>query len=237
MKILAIECSSSPVSAALVCDGEILSHTFSNTKVTHSQTLFPVIESTLGNANLNFSDIDAISVSTGPGSFTGIRIGLATAKGLAQPKDLKCVGVSSLLAAAYMFLGENAIVCPVIDARCNQVYTAFFEVSGNKVDRLSDDGAVTIDELVSKVKRTSDKKIILSLDAAKTVFNSVRGQANVFTAPEMLLSQSALGVALYAQKAIENGDYTDYNGLVPVYLKLPQAERELRAKTGKEENL
>lgn len=237
MKILSIECSSAPVSAAVICDGEILSNTFSNIKVTHSQTLFPVIESTLIHANLTFDDIDAVAVSLGPGSFTGIRIGLSVAKGLAQPKNLKCVGVSSLLSSAYMFSGENAIICPVIDARCGQVYTALFEVCGESVTRITDDCAIMIDELVSSLSEIKDKKIILCCDGSKSVLKAVNGQANVCLAPETLLAQNATGVALYAQKAIEDGNYTDCNGIRPVYLKLPQAERELKDKTKKGENL
>ncbi|MBR6902497.1 MAG: tRNA (adenosine(37)-N6)-threonylcarbamoyltransferase complex dimerization subunit type 1 TsaB, partial [Clostridia bacterium] len=169
MKILAIECSAVPVSAAVICDGEVLGYAFSNVKVTHSQTLFPIIESALKSARLSTSDIDTISVATGPGSFTGIRIGISSAKGLAEPKGLKCIGVSTLLAAAYMFLGENAVICPVEDARCGQVYNALFSINGNSVERLCDDRAIMIDELVYELKSLKNNKIILCCDAAEDV--------------------------------------------------------------------
>lgn len=230
MKILSMECSAGPVSAAVICDGSILSHTFSNVKLTHSQTLFPVIQSALDAAKTDFSEIDAVSVASGPGSFTGLRIGIACAKGLAEPENLKCVGVSSLLAAAYMFLGENAVICPVIDARCGQVYNALFEVDGDNVKRLCDDRAIMTDELACELSEISGKKIILCCDAAEKVISAAQNKANVFLAPPPLRLQNAVGVGLYAARAIAAGDYTDAAWLTPLYLKLPQAQRELKAK-------
>ena len=229
MKILSIECSAQPVSAAIICDGKVLSYTFSNIKLTHSQTLFPIIESALDAAKTDFSEIDAVSVSSGPGSFTGLRIGIACAKGLSEPNNLKCVGVSSLMASAYMFLGEKAVICPVIDARCGQVYNALFEVDGDKVTRLCDDRAIMTDDLICELDKL-DKKIILCCDAAESVMNMVPHKKNIILAPPPIRLQSAVGVGLYAACAIDAGDYTDAAGLNPVYLKLPQAQRELKAK-------
>lgn len=231
MKILAIDCSGKPVSAAVLCDDKIISYTFSDINLTHSQTLFPIIESTLEAAKLKLSDIEALGVSTGPGSFTGLRIGIASIKGIAEPNNLKCVGVSTLQAAAYMFRGENAIVCPAIDARCSQVYNALFEVNGDTVTRLCDDRAIMIDELIKELKEYKDKKIVLCCDAAKTLFDMIKSD-NIRLAPPLLMFQNAVGVGLYADKAIKNGDYTDAQGLLPAYLKLPQAERELKQKKG-----
>lgn len=229
MRILAIESSTKPVSAALVDDGCILSYTFSGIKLTHSQTLFPIIKSTLAAAKTDFSDIDAIGVATGPGSFTGLRIGIACAKGLAAPGNLKCVGVSTLLAAAYVFKGENAVICPVIDARCGQVYNALFEVCGDTVNRLCDDRAVMIEDLISELESIDKgKKIILCCDAARTVLSAANGQKNTVLAPESLIAQSALGVGLCASREIAAGRYVSGEKLTPSYLKLPQAERELK---------
>ena len=237
MKILAIECSAEPVSAAVINDGSIMSFAFSNIKLTHSQTLFPLIKNVLDSAKLGFGDIDAVSVAVGPGSFTGLRIGISSAKGLAEPMGLKCAGVSSLLAAAYMFSGGDAVICPVIDARCGQVYNAIFTVSGNKVTRLCEDRALMINELAAQLKdlsKTTDKKIILCCDAAYAVFEAVKDVKNIKIAPKSLLYQTAVGVGLCAEAAINAGDYTDAGGLSPVYLKLPQAERELKAKQRKD---
>lgn len=228
MKILAIECSAGPVSAAVTEDGRIVSHSFSDIKLTHSQTLFPIIENTLAAAKMTFKDIEAIGVSTGPGSFTGLRIGIACAKGLAEPKNLKCAGVSTLLAAAYMFKGEQAVICPVLDARCRQVYNALFRVNNNTVTRLCADRAIMIDELISELKNNGDEKIILCCDAAEAVFKEIEGKDNILLAPKPLIMQNAVGTALCAQEAISAGEYVSASELTPIYLKLPQAERELR---------
>ena len=234
MKILAIECSAAPVSAAVISEGNtIVSSAFSNVKLTHSQTLFPLIKNVLDSARITFKDIDAIGVAVGPGSFTGLRIGISSAKGLAEPRDLKCAGVSSLEAAAYMFSGGDAVICPVIDARCGQVYNALFDVSENSVTRLCEDRALMIENLLGDletISRNGDRKIILCCDAANAVMTAANGIKGVKTAPVPLLYQNAAGVGLCAAKKIEEGNYVRSSGLMPVYLKLPQAERELKAK-------
>ena len=159
MKILAVECSARPVSAAVIENGNILSYAFSGINLTHSQTLFPMIENALRSAKMTFSDIEAVGVATGPGSFTGLRIGIAGAKGLAEPENLKCAGVSTLLSAAYMFIGRKAVICPCIDARCGQVYNALFKVNGDKIERLSDDRAIMIDQLKKHKKRKNSSML------------------------------------------------------------------------------
>ncbi len=234
MNILAIECSASPVSAAIINDGKIVSYAYSDIKLTHSQTLFPIIQNVLSSARLSFSDIEAVSVSTGPGSFTGLRIGIACAKGLAEPKRLKCVGVSTLLSAAYMFKGEHAVICPVIDARCSQVYCALFEVDGENITRICEDKAVMIEDLSKVLTGIDDKPIILCGDAAASVLDATNNQSNIKLATPSLMMQNAIGVGLYANKAIKENNYSDSEELMPMYLKLPQAERELKAKQEKE---
>ena len=230
MKILAIECSAKPVSAAVISDGKVIGYAFSDIKLTHSQTLFPIIKSALGAARLTFSDIDAIGVATGPGSFTGLRIGISSAKGLAEPNNLKCVGVSTLMATTYMFRGENAIICPVLDARCGQVYNALFEVNGSTVSRLCDDRTVMIDDLIKELKNINDKRIILCCDAAKSVYSTAQFKDNLTIAPAPLVLQNAIGVGYCAEAMLSSGKYSDAAEIMPVYLKLPQAERELKAK-------
>lgn len=230
MKILSIECSTVPVSAAVISDGEVLGFVSSNVKLTHSQTLFPIINSALDAAKLVVSDIDAVSVAVGPGSFTGIRIGISSAKGIAQPKGLKCVGVSTLLAAAYMFTNENAIICPAIDARCGQVYNALFCVKGGKIARICEDRAIMADELINELKNIGAQKVILCCDAAETIFKSLADKDNIILAPKPLILQNAVGVGFCAYERIKCSDYTNSAGLIPKYLKLPQAERELKEK-------
>lgn len=237
MNILSIECSASPVSAAIISEGKIVSYAFSDIKLTHSQTLFPIINNVLSAGKLTFSDIEAVAVSVGPGSFTGLRIGIASAKGLCEPKGLKCVGVSTLLAAAYMFKGEKAIICPVIDARCSQVYNALFEVSGDRIVRLCDDRAIMIDDLKRELEGIKDKKVILCCDAAESVIKAADYQNNLTIATPILKLQNAVGVGLYAEAAISENNYSDAGDITPVYLKLPQAQRELMAKQRKEDNI
>ena len=237
MKIHSIECCASPVSAAITDGERIISYAFSDVNLTHSQTLFPIIENVLSAARLEFRDIEAIGVTVGPGSFTGLRIGIASAKGLAEPRRLKCVGVSTLLAAAYAFIGEKAIICPVIDARCSQVYNALFEVNGGSVTRLCDDRALLIDDLKTELLKITDKKIILCCDAAKAVKETLEGARNVTLAVPSLRLQNAAGVGLYAGQAINEGNFCDADGLEPQYLKLPQAQRELISKQRKEESV
>lgn len=233
MKLLAIECSAKPVSAAVIEDGKVLSYAFSDINLTHSQTLFPIIKSTLDAAKITFSDIEAIGVTVGPGSFTGLRIGIAGAKGLAQPGDLKCAGVSSMLAAAYMFTGENAVICPVADARCGQVYNALFRAKNGGIERLCEDRAIMTDDLIRELKGMPDERIILCCDAAEKVL-AAAGCANVNVAAKPLIMQSAIGVGLCAEECIKKGAFTGAAELTPAYLKLPQAERELKQRKGEQ---
>ena len=129
-------------------------------------------------------------------------------------------------------MGENAIICPAIDARCGQVYNALFEVCGDTVTRLCDDRAVMIDDLVSELEAVTDKRIILCCDAAQSVANKVCGGKNVTLAPKPLILQNAIGVGLCAHKEIAEGNFVSGAELKPSYLKLPQAQRELKERNG-----
>ena len=138
--------------------GRLISECFVNAALTHSRTLMPMVDNALTQADMSFADIDALSVNVGPGSFTGIRIGVAAVKGLALSGDKPCAGVSTLLSAAYNFADDDCLVCVAMDARCNQVYTALFECSGGKVARICEDKAVPIAELEADLA-CYDKKI------------------------------------------------------------------------------
>ena len=129
-----------------------------------------------------------------------------------------------------MFLGEDAVVCPVIDARCGQVYNALFDVCGKRIKRICDDRAIMTDSLLSELKGIKDKKIILCCDAAESVYQNSRNLSNIVLAPKPLIFQNAVGVGVYADIAARSGNFTDAAGLSPTYLKLPQAQRELKAK-------
>ena len=136
MKILALECSAGPASSAIMENGVIIASEFTNVKMTHSQTLLPMVKSMLDKSGLSMKDIDAMAVSHGPGSFTGIRIGISAVKGLAAPKKLPCYAVSTLRTIAENYRNFDGIVCAVMDARCNQVYNALFKAGNGKLSRL-----------------------------------------------------------------------------------------------------
>ena len=147
MKILALECSAGPASVAIVEDNKVIGSSFINVKLTHSQTLLPMVSDLLKASRLDIGDIEGVAIAAGPGSFTGIRIGISVAKGIAAAKKLPCVPVSTLGAMAEMFRGQAAYICAVMDARCNQLYNAIFEVNGDTVNRLCEDRARMCDEL------------------------------------------------------------------------------------------
>ena len=140
MKVLSIECSAQPCSVAIMDDRKILASSFVNMKLTHSQTLLPMVENLLNAASIPLSEIEGFAISAGPGSFTGVRIGISAIKGLAAPKNIPCVGVSTLLSMAESFRDTDCIICAVMDARCNQVYNALFEIkNGETVNIVVDD--------------------------------------------------------------------------------------------------
>ena len=147
MNILALDTSASPVSAALLKDGKLMGEFYLNTKTTHSQTLMPLTEALLKTAGVKLEEIDVFAVNAGPGSFTGVRIGVATVKGLSMPLDKKCASVSTLDSMAQCMPYAGGIVCAVMDARCSQVYNALFMLDDGEIQRLTDDRAVSIDEL------------------------------------------------------------------------------------------
>ena len=147
MLILALDSSAAPASAALLEDGKILSEFYINTKQTHSQTLMPMVESVLKLTNKTLDDVTCMAVSAGPGSFTGVRIGVSCVKGLSMTRNIPCAGVSTLRAMAENARQLTGIVCAVMDARCGQVYNALFEIKNGKVIRLCEDRALTLDEL------------------------------------------------------------------------------------------
>ena len=227
MKILALECSAGPASAAVVENDVIIASDFTNVKMTHSQTLLPMVKAMLDNAGLTVADIDALAISNGPGSFTGIRIGISAVKGIAAPRRLPCYAVSTLRAIAENFKDFDGIVCAVMDARCNQVYNALFKAENGKLTRLCEDRALMISELMSELSELS-KNIIIVGDGA--VLFSEFTSDKIHIASEEKRYQTAVGVA----KASKEYEPLSPDKLMPFYLRLPQAERELKAKKEKQ---
>ncbi len=233
MKILSMECSATPASVAIIEDGKILASSFVNVMLTHSQTLMPMVQNVLSSAKLDINSIDGLAIGNGPGSFTGVRIGISAIKGIAAPKNLPCVAVSTLRAMAENYIGTDCYVCAVMDARCNQVYNAIFEIKNNEVIRLCDDRALMCDELAEELKGNylnTDKNIIITGDGTDIFFPFVEDLNNVRKASPHLRYQNAVSVGLVATESFKKNEVLSADSLLPFYLRLPQAERELKAK-------
>lgn len=236
MKILSIECSALPCSVAIIEDDKIIASSFICEKLTHSQTLMPMIESVLDSSNLSINDIDGFALSHGPGSFTGIRIGISAVKGLAQATKKRCVGISTLRAIAENYNDTNAIICCVMDARCNQVYNALFKSENGALTRICDDRAILCDELANEInEKYKNENVIIVGDGSDVFYPFVKEFENIAISDMERRYQNAVGVALSAVKSFSSGKTLSPNDLLPVYLRLPQAERELKLK--KEQSL
>ena len=230
MLILAFESSARAASVALVEDGRLISQYSQCSGLTHSRTLLPMAEDMLKNAELSLDKVDLFAVAHGPGSFTGIRIGVSTVKGLAWAADKPCVGVSTLEAMAWHGLAAGGLVCPVMDARRSQVYNALFKVENGKPVRLCEDRPIALSQLAEELRALNAPAFLIG-DGAELAEKYLREQAIPCTvAPENLRWQSAWGVAMAAMdKTPGNAD-----ALLPVYLRLSQAERERQERLAKE---
>lgn len=232
MTYAAFECSAKPASVALMRDGRLLGEFFCNVAVTHSQTLLPMFDALLESTGVDIGDIDGYCIAAGPGSFTGVRIGISAVKGLAAPKNVPTVGVSTLAAIAQGVLPYSGPVAAVMDARCDQFYTALFFCDGKKIMRISEDMALSRAELCGKITEVSakyDKKVLLAGDGAAVYFSEQ--DENVVLCPENSRYQSARGVLAAAAESFAAGETVSAAQLQPIYLRLPQAERELKKKT------
>lgn len=232
MKILAVDTSATAASVAVAEENKLIGEFSINTALTHSQTLMPMVDELLKNTGLSVNDIDAVAVNAGPGSFTGVRIGVAAVKGIAFPKNLPCVSVSTLESMAYNMLGNDCIVCSVMDARCSQVYNALFRVKGCSVTRMTDDRALSLTDLKNEL-RNINEKVVLVGDGA-VLCSKFLGEEleNIMLAPFNNRIQTASSVAYAAFEKINNGETVKADELMPVYLRLPQAQRELNKKLG-----
>ncbi len=231
--ILAVDTSATPVSCALLQDERVLASYYSHSGQTHSQTLMPMIEHMLRLSGLTVARLDAVAVNAGPGSFTGVRIGVSTVKGLAFADEIPCIAVSTLEAMAEPLrtLPLEGLVCCVMDARCRQVYTASFDLSADGgLTRQTPDEAIAVEELKNRLKNVK-KSVILVGDGAKMCYTMLKEEIpTLFLAPTALRFQSAVGTALAAGRKLLSGETISAAALMPAYLRLPQAERELRAR-------
>ena len=234
MKILAFETSAKAASVALVDNGKLLGESYQNTGLTHSQTLMVMAEELLKSCNLSVRDVEAVAVAAGPGSFTGVRIGVAAAKGFAWGGELPCYGVSTLEAMALSLGAWDGYVVPAMDARRNQVYTAIFRAEKGVLSRVEEDMAISLEELKEKIKNFSEPVFLVG-DGAVLCYNTLLEEVpGLVLPPEHRMHQRATGVALAAQAMADAGDPGNGGSLTPNYLRLSQAERERLGKQIKE---
>lgn len=224
MLILAFESSAKAGSAALMRDEKLLAEYVQNGGQTHSRTLMKMADDMLANCDLTPQDVDAVACAAGPGSFTGVRIGLSAAKGFAWAGELPCYGVSTLEAMAYGVLPFEGIICCAMDARRSQVYNALFRSDGETLIRLTEDRAISIEELRADLSNLHEKKILVG-DGAELCYNTLK-DVELRLAPEHLRHQRASGVAICAVHMAQSGENGDGSALTPNYLRLSQAERE-----------
>ena len=224
MKILALESSAVSASVALVEDEKLIAQSFQNCGLTHSRTLLPMTEALLANCGVTLNDVDVIAVAHGPGSFTGVRIGAATVKGLALGADKPCVGVSTLEAMAWGARALGGDLCCVMDARAGQVYNALFTVEGETVRRLCDDRAIKLTELGEEI---GEAPYFLVGDGANLCYNTLKDKClGLRLAPPELRYATGFGVAAAALPLVRAGQTCSPQELDAFYLRRPQAERE-----------
>lgn len=226
--ILALESSAVAASVAL-CRGEtLLAQSFQCSGHTHSQTLLPMAEEVLRAGGVALSEVDLIAVAHGPGSFTGLRIGVAAAQGLAWGAEKPCVGCSTLEAMAWNLAGLSGEVCAVMDARRQQVYNARFRVDGqNPPERLTPDRAISLEDLIAELRQSQTTPILLVGDGAGLCWEAFqKAGVSARMAPPNLRLQNAWGVARLALEKARAGQVGTPSQLQPVYHRLSQAERE-----------
>lgn len=234
MKILGIESAAMTASAALLKDDAIVCEYTTNFKKTHSQTLLPMIRSVMEITETAAKDVDVFAVSEGPGSFTGLRIGAATVKGLAYAADKPVVGVPTLAAMAYACHGSQYVLCPMMDARRTEVYTALYRFDGEAFICLKESCCLPVREIVAEAEacaaETGSRVLYLGdgADVYKELILSTAAAAPVF-APAHMKSPRASAVAEYGRVLFEQGKAVSAFEFEPVYLKKSQAEQEREA--------
>ena len=219
--ILSLDSSAVTASVALTDGDRVIKSEFVNSGLTHSETLLPMVKRVMGDNE--FSSLDAVAITAGPGSFTGVRIGVATVKGIAFAGNIPCYGVSTLEAIAYNFVDENCVVCAVMDARRMQFYNAIFKVENSIVSRITPDRAISIDDLREELKQYDS--VIIAGDGAALCSQNI-ALDNCKIAADDKIYQNALSVA----KCVKNKKAIAPSALMPVYLRQSQAERELKLK-------
>lgn len=232
MRILALETAAKAVSAAMTEDGKVLASAYQDTGLTHSRTLMPLVELLFRNTGLTAGDLDAVAVSAGPGSFTGVRIGVSAAKGLAWAADKPCAAVSTLAALARNVSFLDGLVVCAMDARRQQVYNAVFEARDGCLTRRTEDRAIALAELAEELRGDPRPKTVLG-DGGRMCYDFLTAAGIACRlAPAHLVKENAVSVALEAEDIARAGGLVTAQELAPVYLRPPQAERLRREKQG-----
>ena len=235
MYILALDSTAIAATVALCDDEKMLSLSTIENGNTHSQTLLPMVEQTLAQFELRPTDIELFACSYGPGSFTGVRIGASTVKGLAFGTGIPCIGVSTLEALAENLVGFDGILCPVMNARRNQVYNALFECKNGVITRLCEDRAIALTDLDTELASLPSAPVYLVGDGYDLAISALKASAErIRKTPVLLRTQNAYSVAQVARAQYERGVRTSDSELVPVYLRPCQAERERMERLEKE---
>lgn len=230
MLLLAFETSAKAASAALFDEKKLLGECYQNTGLTHSQTLLVMAEEMLKQCGKTAQDVTDIAVAAGPGSFTGVRIGVAAAKGFSWGAELPCWGVSTLEAMALGLGVYNGYVCPVMDARRSQVYNALFRAECGKCTRIREDRAISLQELGEELQKLTGPVFLVG-DGSLLCYNTLLEKVpNLVCPSEHRMHQRAAGVGLAALAMMDRGEKSDGNALQPNYLRLSQAERERNEK-------
>lgn len=227
MKVLGIDSSGMVASIAVVEDMQMLGEYTINYKKTHSQTLLPMLDEVTKMIELDLADIDVIAVAAGPGSFTGLRIGSATAKGLGLALKKPLVSVPTLEGIAFNFCGSDKVICPMMDARRSQVYTGIYEFDGNTLRKVEDQMAVPVEEILEKLN-TIGKEVVLAGDGVSVYMEQIEKYLKVpyLVAPAHLNRQRAGAVAVLGMQYAKEGKTETAMEHQPDYLRLSQAERE-----------
>ena len=226
MKVLAIDTSSFPASAAIVDDETVLGEYVIRNKRKHSQNIMVMIERLFDDLEADISDIDIFSVTVGPGSFTGLRIGIATVRAFAQACGKKCVGVNTLEALAYNFAGSSDVIVSMLDARRDEVFAAAYSFSGTEQTEIMQPCVMTVSECVD---RFGTEGVIYTGDGAVKNAEYIRGRGGL-TAPCSHSETRAASAAALALSRAKAGRAEDYGSIKPLYLRKSQAEREYERK-------
>jgi len=231
MLILAIDTSAATASAALMEDDILLSSYSVNLHLEHSGRILPMIDEVLKSSKKKISEVDLFCVSNGPGSFTGLRIGVSTVKGLAFSQDIACCGVSTLEALAENLsdMPDGVVLCPVMDARRDEFYNALFTVKEGTIIRITPDRAISYGDLFKELTLYSDRRVIVNGDGADKFFTMARDLStnieNIKKASEFTKYQNAVSVAAVGKRMHEENKSSSSDSLIPEYIRVSQAER------------